>query len=331
MINNNVLLSIIIPTYNSSYFLDKSISSVTENANCLYEILVIDDGSTDNTFETVSSLCQSNKNIIYYKKINEGPGIARNFGLQKATGRYVLFLDADDHFDSENFNLLEEAIRNNNFDIACFGYQLVGQDNKLISKFKYNNQILPKDNILDFLENGTIKNVIWNKIYKKNFLIEKDIKFSNLKINEDCLFIFDILLKKPSIIFIDNIFYNHTSDNVNSFTNKVSESHFTNTLKLLSNFKIKIFENFKFKYDSSFEIFSVRIICYLILLALITNSKKSLFFNYLTIIYSSENWQKLIKSTKINNKHKIIIYLFNKKYFLWFTGKLLRTLKFSIQ
>ena len=101
-------ISVIIPVYNSSKFIYKSIESVLDQTFLPHEIIVIDDGSTDNTAEIVSSY----KDIVLFKQSNKGPSAARNLGMDKATGNWIAFLDADDIWGNNKLQLQKNIIDN---------------------------------------------------------------------------------------------------------------------------------------------------------------------------------------------------------------------------
>lgn len=102
----DVLFSIIIPTYNRSQFIKNVISSILNQTYSNFEIIIVDDGSTDNTEETILSI--SDSRLHYYKKENEERSIARNFGIRKAKGKFITFVDSDDVLYE---NHLEEAVQ----------------------------------------------------------------------------------------------------------------------------------------------------------------------------------------------------------------------------
>jgi len=143
--NSEPKVSIIIPTYNQSQYLEEAMESVLNQTYQNIEIIIVDDGSTDNTSEVVKSF--DNK-IIYIPQKNKGASSARNAGIKKAQGQYVAFLDSDDMWIK---NKLEKQIKfiQNNPEIGLLGtgcYQMV-DINKMIYKkiFPAKNEILQKD------------------------------------------------------------------------------------------------------------------------------------------------------------------------------------------
>jgi len=105
-----IFFSIIIPTYNRSYLIEKTIDSVLKQHYPDFEVIVVDDGSTDNTEQLIKELYGLNGKLIYLKKENQERGAARNFGLKHAKGNYALFFDSDDFMHSNHLEVLNENI-----------------------------------------------------------------------------------------------------------------------------------------------------------------------------------------------------------------------------
>lgn len=94
--NNQNLVSVIIPCYNQAVFIEETVHSVLNSTYSAIEIILINDGSTDHTDAVCKSLEKQYENVCYYSQLNSGPSVARNYGIQKAKGRYILPLDSDD-------------------------------------------------------------------------------------------------------------------------------------------------------------------------------------------------------------------------------------------
>jgi len=122
-INNNTLFSIIVPAYNSALFINKCIESVLEQTHSRFELILVDDGSQDNTLEICESYARNDSRIKVLHKENGGHTSARNAGLQIASGSYILFLDSDDWLARETLELCDNAILLNDSDIVVFRMQ----------------------------------------------------------------------------------------------------------------------------------------------------------------------------------------------------------------
>jgi glycosyltransferase involved in cell wall biosynthesis len=133
------VFSVIIPTYNRAEFITRTIDSVLNQTYKSFEIIIVDDGSTDNTENILQPLIKRHSNIFYFKKKNEERGAARNFGTVRAKGDYVTFLDSDDIFYPGH---LQEAIRlirkKNSPEVFHLAYEIVRTDGSIVKK--YNNR-----------------------------------------------------------------------------------------------------------------------------------------------------------------------------------------------
>lgn len=148
--SNNVLFSIVVPTYNRAGFIEKTIQSILTQSYENFEIIVVDDGSTDNTKQIVQTI--KDPRVHYYYKENEERGAARNFGAKKAKGAYLNFFDSDDIAYS---NHLLEAYRliqkHGDPEVVVLSYDIKNTNNQITSStptFKNLNQQLIKANLL---------------------------------------------------------------------------------------------------------------------------------------------------------------------------------------
>lgn len=125
-------VTIIVPVYNVEAYLERCVNSLTHQTMPEIEILLIDDGSTDQSGRLCDELAQTDSRIHVYHKENEGQGIARNLGLQKATGTYICFLDSDDYYDLETCRELYQLMEKTQADMCCFGYQIETQKHEVV-------------------------------------------------------------------------------------------------------------------------------------------------------------------------------------------------------
>jgi glycosyltransferase involved in cell wall biosynthesis len=145
---NKLFFSIVIPTYNRATFITKTIESVLNQTYIDFEIIIIDDGSTDNTSEVVHAI--KDARVLYFKKQNEERAKARNYGTMKAKGDYITFLDSDDVLLPDHFlNAYESIVKYNNPPFLHLGYEIAKIDGTLI----YRADHLQNDDI-DFLIRG---------------------------------------------------------------------------------------------------------------------------------------------------------------------------------
>lgn len=168
----NPKFSITIPTYNRAKLIKKTINTILKQSFQNFEIIVVDDGSTDNTNEIIENAYKNEPKVTYYKKENAERAAARNFGTQKAKGEYVLWFDSDD-FMYENY--LEAAIKcleqHHKPEIIALSHIYLNQEGKEIHR-----EILPKD-VNEVLYKG-------NPFACNAVIVRKDIALQN-QFNED--------------------------------------------------------------------------------------------------------------------------------------------------
>lgn len=130
-----MLFSIIIPTYNRAHIITETLHSVLKQGFTDYEIIVVDDGSTDNTKEVLEKI--NSEKIVYYYKPNEERSIARNFGADKANGRYLIFLDSDDKMREDHLSIIYQCLDANYFKplFLFTGYVIFNTDGSRMYEF----------------------------------------------------------------------------------------------------------------------------------------------------------------------------------------------------
>ena len=161
------MISVIIPTYNSEKYILDCLNSIFSSTYTNYEVIIVDDGSTDNTINFIKNI--RNHNIKIYSCNNKGPGFARNVGIKHSKGKYVFFVDSDDTINSDTFEMLLSEMKGN--DIVIGNYKII-YDDGTIEKF-----ITPLDSSFNsFFESVTI----WNRLYLKSFIVDNNVKFNNI-------------------------------------------------------------------------------------------------------------------------------------------------------
>lgn len=197
-------ISVIIPVYNSSTYLRKCLDSVVNQTLKDIEIIVINDGSTDDSKNIIEEYLCKYKNIIFIDQENKGIGKTRNIGIKKATGEYITFVDSDDYIKE---NMLEEYYKyakKHNFDLVIGSYIKKINNKEIIfenNKFKTEN-VKTTPQILYLIEYGP-----WAKLYKREMLINNNIYFDEKRKYEDMPFVSKALLKSKLIGQITEPYY----------------------------------------------------------------------------------------------------------------------------
>ena len=186
-------ISVIIPVYNGEKYIRKCLDSVINQTKKEIEIVVVNDGSTDNTESIIKEY--KDKRITYFKNNNHGIGYSRNFGVSKSSGKYIMFLDSDDYIDKDECKLLYEKCLEDDLDISiCDFYKVYNNDLIEVNLGDFKSSSL-KDNpdiITEFLNP-------WGKLYNKKILTDNKIKFvENLKY-EDAPFVIETFCNAKKI------------------------------------------------------------------------------------------------------------------------------------
>lgn len=222
---NNPLVSIIVPIYNVEKYLRKCVYSIINQTLTNIEIILVNDGSTDNCGKIIDEYAKNDKRIVVIHKENEGQSSARNKGLDIARGKYVGFVDSDDSIHKDMYENLYKSIEYSNADISVCGREAYSEDGKSYYKKELD------DELLDFSKQSKVNYVInrlfykhtvsgCNKIYKNEIIQNNKIRFEDIKYvgSEDALFNYKILLHTNKIKSIDKIGYIQLSRNGSTAT-----------------------------------------------------------------------------------------------------------------
>lgn len=225
-------VSVIVPVYNVEAYLDEMLTSVEEQTLKGVEIILVDDGSTDNSDKIIRQHLEKNESIIYVKQKNRGPGQARNVGIELATGEFISFVDSDDVLPVNSLETMYTAAIREHADL------IIGASLSFNSSRSWY--------ILSHLDNGVyvagVKSLVrnpellfslgpCNKLYKTDLI--KDVHFpKNIKVTEDHPFVIEAYLKAKKIFTVDQIIYKYRrredDDNVS-----LSQKVLVNSLSVL--------------------------------------------------------------------------------------------------
>lgn len=204
------LISVVIPVYNAEKFLDQCLFSLKYQTLPRFEVLCVDDGSTDQSVEIVKRYVQSDSRFKFFSQTHQFAGVARNLGIKKAKGEYLLFLDADDYFVP---NLLIDAYYQAKLfdaEICVFGANYYDENQSKagamsgvckLSRCK-KNEIFSKETNLEDIFSFTTP-APWSKLFKRKFIVDKKIYFQDTRNANDVRFTFTALAEADRIVTLD--------------------------------------------------------------------------------------------------------------------------------
>ncbi|MFL0353813.1 glycosyltransferase family 2 protein [Xanthomarina sp. GH4-25] len=248
------LISIIIPCYNGSEFIQKALESVKSQTYSNWECIVINDGSTDASEQIIKETIKENPQFTYHYKSNNGLSEARNTGMNLAQGKFIYFFDSDDLLDSEaleNLLLLFEDdidfVIGKNAITEGQSKQVAGYLEHFSHPFKKLNNTKNKDLIKLVLE-YPVTSVVWNKLYRKSFLDKHQLVFKKGILHEDELWFFETLFHAKAIIFNNKATYYYNVANSNSITNDFKLRNLESYLEIIEYINEKYYQNASIDY-----------------------------------------------------------------------------------
>jgi len=233
------LVSIIVPVYNVEKYVSECLESLIKQTYKNIEIIVVNDGSTDNCAMICEDFSVRDNRIKVINKRNGGLSDARNMGINKAKGKYVMFVDSDDYVNKEFAESAMKGILKKNADIACFRFLSVFEDGstKISSKstplsfIEYSNVEAIND---IFTRGGSLKVNAWNKIYKKELFLNNEISYPVGRVYEDNLTTYKLMYYSKKVIFFDKslLFYRQRAGSI--MKNKLSVKGISRRLNMVN-------------------------------------------------------------------------------------------------
>lgn len=212
MVTMEDLISVIIPVYNAEHHLKKCVDSFINQSYSNFELILVNDGSKDNSLEICKSCSLNDSRIITLNKSNGGASSARNFGLDHMHGDYVIFADSDDFVSPDYLNNLYLAIKKGSFDIVQCGHQEVNDITFTAPCVSYSDLDLKEVPIVQALNCRKYKVCVWGKIYSKYLFA--NFRFKEGIIYEDDASYYQIAYLANKLGILDEtLYFYYMSDN----------------------------------------------------------------------------------------------------------------------
>ncbi len=206
-------ISTIVPVYNTEKYLNKCIDSILKQTYKDFELILVDDGSTDTSGAICDEYAKKDERVVVIHKENGGQATARNIGLDAAKGEYVSFIDSDDYIEPEMYETMISAIETTDAEIAMCGKYLVSEDySSKSNRFVLDSQNVweEKDIVKRFLLGDNVGSSPCDKlILKELFEKPEQTRFPSGYICEDLIPIFDVLSKATKLVHVGKAYYNY--------------------------------------------------------------------------------------------------------------------------
>ena len=259
----NQKVSIIIPIYNVNEYLRRCLDTVINQTYRNIEIILINDGSTDNSLEIINEYKNKDNRIIVIDKKNTGASDSRNIGMSIATGDYISFVDSDDWLEIEMISKMVEQMEKNNVEaVRCNYYRNFDNDTQKIG-FNYDDSIknteLKNNKIIELVLpqvlSGRMPSYMWLLLIKKEAIYKVKPFNVNLSMMEDTIFFVDLLLNLKSIYIYDCPLYhyylnkNSVSKSINNYLRNLNNVLEVN--KLMQNMLENKYEKYELIYNTA--------------------------------------------------------------------------------
>lgn len=244
--------SIIIPVFNVEPFLKVCLDSISHQTFQEFEVICVNDGSTDNSLSILEEYAQKDTRFKILSQKNQGQGVARNEGLKIAKGEYIIFIDPDDWLEDNALENIYNFFQETNADVIEFNYReyndysgkfrFINHGNRINKTYGYN---LAEKRYYSWknTQKGIFYRIdlhVWSRAYSKQFLDKIDARFAPTKHGEDHIFTHIVLLNANKIYYLDQYLYNYRCRN-GSAVNSISDDNFGvfRNIELLKEYLIK--------------------------------------------------------------------------------------------
>lgn len=235
--SKDLLFSVIIPVYNMQLYLEKCLDSIVNQSYKNLEIIIINDGSQDESLNIIKRYAQSDNRIVVIDKLNEGIGGAYMDALQIAKGNYISFVDGDDFVDLNMYEILSQHINDKNADIIQFGYQSFNLEDVTLASVNFGEKYIEGNtNVENYYYKKIPHPSIGLKVMKRELF--NDIILLRQNVGIDVLISLQIFLKAETMLLIENKFYH-----ILVREQSVSRSQYNDKkVKQLENLRKQLFE-----------------------------------------------------------------------------------------
>lgn len=249
-----MLFSIVVPVYNVECFVDKCIKSILDQTFTDYEVIIIDDGSSDNSYKIIDNIVRENCRFHLYQKLNGGLSSARNFGIKKAKGEYLIFIDSDDYIDNDLLLELSKIIYNNRkIDVLRYSKRVIDQNGKSIDEDK----ILRFDSLsgesafMRLRKNRITLETAWTYAIKRSYFNESNFVFCEGRVHEDLGLVPDVIVNSECVsAYPTDSKYNYVLRTGSIMSTKNEKANLKKYLDILFYYKEKKAINRRFKVHS---------------------------------------------------------------------------------
>ena len=322
-------ITCIVPVYNASKYLNQCVDSILNQTYSNFELLLINDGSTDNSGEICDLKATADQRIQVYHKKNKGVSATRNTGIKESNGEYICFIDSDDWINQNTFLEISKSLINNNTDLVIWGMKLrypnyakelnVPNCNHY-SKLNDIRLLLVKIDLAGLLESPCNKLYSSKIIKKNNLFFDEEVSYL-----EDMKFNCNYIQKISSICSINNHFYNYRKEINHSSLSMKYPSNLVELTQEINNLRLELFSSFLDSYKDEYVLY---------LKSLLDRAKMSMniemYSKNVTLKIRKRNWDALLKTYNKNsfkNTNIRFLLMFNNSHIIDFAYRIIHYIR----
>lgn len=230
------LISVIVPVYNAEEYVERCVNSICNQTYNNLEIILVNDGSSDNSKSICESLVSKDKRIKLINQKNGGSSIARNTGLDNATGNIISFVDSDDYIESIMLEKMLQLLIDNNLEVVEIERNAATDDVEFDGSFTIENPFTATERIIK-----TTAFQVWKRIYKRSVI--EDMRFIPKIIHQDAFFTVDVINKVSKIGFLNSPLYRYNRESIGIIRSKYSEMKRDISVRVIEYIKANIPKN----------------------------------------------------------------------------------------
>ena len=300
-------LSIIVPVYNKEQYIDDCLQSILNQSFTDFELILVNDGSTDGSAEKCRSYSEKDNRIIFINQENKGVSAARNIGVANASGTYIGFIDSDDTIEPDMYELLVDNAINAGADISVCRLRVLFPDKIIGPAAGEEKVVFNREQGIYACLAGTLDRSANNKIYKRS--IVKDIKFEG-QIYEDILYTCKAFLNAQISVAVNDVKYNYIVRDNSVSMSKFNEKYLQTTS--VSNQMVTLVADYAPNCLAQAQVFDIVTNISLLNLLLLAD-KKEYAGQYKLVADTLNQYKGIILHSKIlGKKYKVSYWLFSK-------------------
>lgn len=239
--NDDIKISVVIPIFNSSLYIKDCLDSILKQTKIKIEVIAVNDGSTDDSLDILNDYRSNDERLVIISKINEGPAVARNVGIDVSNGEYLMFVDSDDVIRDGSIEYIYSLICLEKLQLYYFKHQKFSDLFYLVFSKKRNYSLTVIRGI-DYIQSNISSGFNWDKVWQRKFYIEQELKVAKGFYFEDQIPTLKGFVEANKCGISDYDFYGYRKSEYSITNSKISEKHIINLIYILDEYLTICFE-----------------------------------------------------------------------------------------